>query len=440
MFWDASANAYKPNPFRKSAVFVVHGMGARLYLETAVTLREGFENVIDEFGAKGNSERVPPPFVFEGYWANHGDPEQTFPDEWATFNASEKDFFTRLWQRRSQGTVRTFFWFLRQTFRLVTDKDVRKKVGWFRWVTYWGLVILSVVSFLLILVRHPRILANVLSDVRLYLAPNGEIEKAIVQRIDLKVGEQFLLLLGLNWDFQSLRNGKKLKISGDDHTFDRVIWVAHSLGSVVSYNVISDLLRRCNELRLAPGSSVQQLPREQQEIQENIRRVESGLRRFITLGSPLQKVRVLFPGVLRRWPDNYLDLIPNWGNRWWINVLHVWDPVSGILRDPQFFRPAINAHSSLWRLPGWAHVSYWTDRDILKLIISRTYGKSLFQIDSSKIDFLSGEKIDRYRDWTLLSGVFFLAVIVVAVVYLSLHNSPPILPGLEYLIRAFHLG
>ena len=59
----------------------------------------------------------------------------------------------------------------------------------------------ELISLLYVLFRHPRILSRALGDVRLYLDPKGEIERVIVQRIDKRVGENFLRLIGLDWNF-----------------------------------------------------------------------------------------------------------------------------------------------------------------------------------------------------------------------------------------------
>ncbi len=41
-----------PNPFRDTAVYVVHGIGEQRYAETAAELRIGFEDAVDEVEPK----------------------------------------------------------------------------------------------------------------------------------------------------------------------------------------------------------------------------------------------------------------------------------------------------------------------------------------------------------------------------------------------------
>ena len=155
----------------------------------------------------------------------------------------ERAFFAKLWERRSRSALRAAGWLAWQGWRLVADPKVRAETTWFRWWSYWWLVFLAWVGVGYLLVRHRAILADVLGDVRLYTEPRGEVQHVIVQQIERSVGEKFLRLLGLDWDFQTLEGAQQVQISGKPHRFRYVTWVAHSLGSVVSYNVISDLLR-----------------------------------------------------------------------------------------------------------------------------------------------------------------------------------------------------
>lgn len=391
-----------PNPLRRSAVLVVHGMGDQSFLDTAIRLREGFENVIDELHRVHGLEKTPTPFTFEGYWGNYYNFERTFPDEWANFSEGEQRLFSRLWIRRSLSRTRTFFWFVKQALRLIMDPRVVGKVGPIRWLTYGGVVLLGLINLAYMFIRHPKILSMVLNDVRLYLEPKGPIEEAIVQRIDRRVGEQFLLLLGLDWNFLDLPRDKQLQVEGKPHAFTHVMWVAHSLGSVISYNVISDLFARCKQLRDSPNKPDSELSFQEREQQRNIARVEKGLHRYVTIGSPLEKIAFLFPKVLRPWPNPYLgEFAQIHKRRWWTNFFHIWDPVSGRLRKTStYFSIARNAHSRLWRVPGWAHVSYWGDRKILTYIVTRAYGRQVLTLPD--IPFMSEQSAEGYRRLSLL--------------------------------------
>ena len=81
------------HPGRTCAVFVVHGIGEQLWTATAAQLRSGFEDALVEirkwqeqhgYKTTGGKEDVllPPPFIYEGYWANYDDIEATFPEDW----------------------------------------------------------------------------------------------------------------------------------------------------------------------------------------------------------------------------------------------------------------------------------------------------------------------------------------------------------------------
>jgi hypothetical protein len=422
-----------PNPVRETAVFVVHGMGEQAYLDTAATLRVGFEDVIDKLHVVPEVGKVPPPFTYDGYWANYESLEETFPDEWETFGDRERLLFASLWKRRSFSALRTFSWFVRQLFRLVTDRRIRKQAGWMRWAMYWEVVLLGLTSLCALLLWCPRVLSRVLADVRVYLAPEGDIEAAIVQRIDRRVGERFLLLLGLNWDFRSLSPRRQLQISGRPHMFTRVTWVAHSLGTVISYNVISDLFARCRELRDAVSTSPSVPSPDQQEVLNDIARVEKGLHRFVTLGSPLQKIAFLFPGVLRPWPKSCATEIARpTHRRWWINFFHLWDPVSGRLLDKEHFEVAKNVHSRLRRIPGLAHVSYWRDTAILKYIFTRAYGPEVLPL--APIHFLNNKTVQVWRGMTVLLTFCVLTVALTAGVFYGWRWIPHHVPGIAKIL------
>ena len=394
-----------PNPVRNAAVFVVHGIGNQTYLETAETLRDGFEDVFDQLKFTQGMEKTPPPFTFDGYWANYDNLEDTFKDECKTLEPREKELFSSLWKLRSFSTVRTFSWFAKELARLVLDKEIRQNIGLLRWVMYWGLLCLGILSLGATLLRYPRVLSRVLGDVRFYLAPQGLIERAIVQRIDRRVGERFLQLLGLDWNFKTLPAEDKLHISGDTHVFTRVTWVAHSLGSVISYNVISDLFARCHEtresLKLEKNSRQSLSAVERQNLLENVDKVEAGLHRFITIGSPLEKIALLFPKALRPWPEVCARKMANPDQRnWWTNFYHIWDPVSGRLLQKDYYEVVRNLHSRLWRIPGLAHLSYWHDPEILTYIFSRTYGQDV--LPQPPIQFLGDTKVKVWRRFSLL--------------------------------------
>lgn len=384
------------NPARAAAVFVVHGMGDQSYLDTAVTLRNGFEEAIAELG-----QDAPTPLIREGYWGDYDEIEKTFPEYWPLFNSRERVFFDKLWRRRALSSFRTFRWFARQSLRLILSPGVFRKFDFVRHLTYLAIVPLGLLTLVLLLIRYPFVLSRVLNDVRLYLAPEGEVESAIVQRIDLRVYEAFLMMLGLDRDLRPLPENQRLDVSGEKVAFSYVTWLAHSLGSVISYNVISDLLWKCREIHQQCEAAGANLEPSQKELLDGVRQVEQGLHRSITIGSPLEKVAHLIPGALRPWPtDYYSNAFARGGQRrWWVNFYHVLDPVSGRMRHQGFFAGISNEHSVLWRIPGIAHVAYWHDIPILKFVVTRTYGA--MKLDYPNPRFLSHRTTTVFR-WVCL--------------------------------------
>jgi hypothetical protein len=381
-----------PHPGRRGAIFVVHGMGEQEWTGTAAHLRSGCEDAIDAIRRwqKDNPppdgrqdpelNRVPSPFILDGYWANYDDVETSFPEDWSRFVPRERSFFARLWKRRSYSLPRTFGWYLLQQVSLLHPRAILEG-RIFTWLLYWPMQVVSLAGLIVALITRPRIITRTLADVRLYANPRGMVERAIVQRIDKRVGDEFLRLLGLDWDFRSLDPEEQISCSGTPIVFDHVVWVAHSLGSVVSYNALSDLFHRANELRVT-GDPTQR---------RGVDKFTRSLRRFVTLGSPLDKFAFLFADALRPWPADVRNLIVDVAGpgaaggaaeegRWWVNFYNVLDPVSGSLDNPLICAqsPPFNLHAvgSLWAfIPGCAHQAYWESRRVLRFLLSRTYGQ-----------------------------------------------------------------
>lgn len=312
------------------------------------------------------------------------------------------------------------------------------------------LLVILTIPLLLMLPWGRKALADVVGDVRLYIDPDGAIEHAMAQWIDKRVAALLLQMFGLDLDFEELPDTEpapvakpspppvasaahaalklqinlpagaptdgspvsadvtgltvncaepekpetratglpsyKLQMDGKPLRFEQVVWVSHSLGTLVSYNVLGDLLRRSVELaagevkdkdgkRLAEEVRLRRLA--------NANRVLNSIHRFYTLGSPLQKVAFLFPGVLRRWPEcDWLKTqranasAPATGEkRWWVNFFHILDPVSGIPTDPALFGDIPRSvHSpSKTTLPGLAHIGYWHESRIARFILHQTH-------------------------------------------------------------------
>lgn len=452
-------NKEKPHPARHVAVFVVHGMGEQRWTETASNLRSRSEDTlgkIREWEKENNcladaipDKEVAPPLVLDGYWADYADLRKTFREDWKVFNKRERAFFSHLWKVRTYGLLRTYFWLLKQQGQLVRFK-VGREVGWSAWLLYLPLQFLGFVAWTLAWLRKPKILTGVLADVRIYAEPQGIVEKAIVQRIDKRVGDAFLQLIGLDEDFRPIADDKKkLQASGRPFVSNRVVWVAHSLGTVISYNVLSDLFARAEELSKTG-------------TEDQMRGVElfrTSLRRFVTLGSPLDKFAYLFEHSLRPWPtkkekersqlldesgdDEFSEdavdgKLRSWlggllggtgsehpakrvsrGREWWINFYAVLDPVSGALGHAaksrtKFYggKAPLNVHIKGWRawVPGWAHQAYWSEPEVHRYVLSRVYGNEnlpdqAFQRSSSRT---VGSKAVGYVVWGfLLYGAVF---------------------------------
>jgi hypothetical protein len=386
-----------PHPARTCAIFVVHGMGHQMWTETAAGLRAGFEDALEAIegwqrGATagvprgGDAHRIPPPFVYDGYWADYADLEATFPEDWTRFNDRERTFFSGLWQRRTMSLMRTVGWLLTQQVRILHPR-VMRDVKVTQYLLYWPLQLLWLGGFVYCAVRHPKALTRVIADVRLYASPRGVAERAIVQRIDYRVGRRFLQLIGLDWNFRALPSADRVQASGTPYSFERVIWVAHSLGTVVSYNVLSDLFHRACEIERT-GDSEQQL---------GVKVFRRSLLRFVTLGSPLNKFAYLFEHAVRPWPRVPRSTLLEHGDElttdgqtsreWWINFYHVLDPVSAPLVHERITgghdHAPFNFHIE-WRqltalVPGVAHIAYWSDISTLRFILGRLFGRRVLR-------------------------------------------------------------
>lgn len=376
-----------PHPARRSAVFVVHGMGKPEWFETAAGMRSGFEDAVDAIRTWQKKHPVPggdltpdldplpTPFIWDGFWADYTDIRETFSEDWALFAPREQQFYAGLWRRRTISVPRTYAWFLKQQLRLLGPR-VLAEVGVGIWALYLPLQLVSLGTLTSAALFHQRVISDFLADVRLYLDPRGLVEKAIVQRIDRRVGAEFLRLIGLDWDFRALPEHQRIDVSGRRIEFERVVWVAHSLGSVISYNVLSDLFHRAAELASSDDDAQQQ----------GVAKFRAALKRFVTMGSPLDKVAFLYGDVaLRPWPDVDRETLlaggdtppDEDGREWWTNFYHVLDPVSGALSSRTICgkHPPLNLHIGIWKRPGWAHVAYWRDVRSVRYIFARTYGR-----------------------------------------------------------------
>ncbi len=409
------------DPSKKSAIYVVHGMGKQAWAETSAVLRAGIEDALETPQVILKTfEILPAPFIQDGFWADYDDLEKSFPEEWNRLEESKHSFFNMLWKSRSISSIRTFRWFFGQLIRLVFDPKVFKEVSLLAWFIYLMMLVIVPSLFLIIFLFLPSVMSSILNDVRLYCSPKGIIERAIVQRIDCRVGASLLKLMGMDWDFRKLKIYDQYKVDGKPITFDRVFFVAHSLGTVVSYNVMSDLFSRADELAINGD----------EEQKEGVKRFWESLERFVTLGSPLDKIAVLFGNkVLRKWPDRMFDpenekniklnerlkhFLPNW----WINYYHFLDPVSGALSHdyicPKNQMPNNHHLRKFSYLPGLAHVKYWKDKTVLGYLLSRFFGKT--RIEFPRKESMSATTLT----WFAIAGYFIWFCIILVPVALVL--------------------
>jgi hypothetical protein len=374
------------HPARTHAIFLVHGMGQQKFAETAATLRTGFEDIMGAVVTKG--DKLPPPYILEGFWANYDNLEETFPAEWKNFGHGEQTFFGKLWKLRTHGLTATLRWFLRQQTRLVGPRALRD-LGWKTQLIYLPLQILFPVALAVMVIKLRTAITEVLADVRVYCAPKGMIEGVINQGIDQRVAHRFLQMLGLGPDFSPRDDSYCLHANQQPVRFRHVVWVAHSLGTVVSYNALSDLFHQAGELANT-GTDLQK---------EGVKIFRASLATFVTLGSPLDKIAYLCKrDAIKPWPAPRASLLSGENqdrDDWWLNYFNVLDPVSGSLDNPLLFPtpPASgtataapvrhegpqNFHAA-WKLtgliPGLAHMAYWHDAGILRALLKLTYGKN----------------------------------------------------------------
>src|SRR3989442_9833221 len=173
----------QPNPVLKTAIFVVHGIGLQRYPQTAVTLRCGFEDAIDQINRDHPTGDVPPPFTYEGFWADYAVFETNFPREWQACSEPERLFFSELWQRRSISALRTALSVCPENLRLFHRRTIQD-AGKLRGITLMAAAPLTVLGAAAMLVRHPRVHAEGLGDWRINCDPPGDAGPAIDQRVD----------------------------------------------------------------------------------------------------------------------------------------------------------------------------------------------------------------------------------------------------------------
>lgn len=418
---DVLSNGMK-NPARTVAIFTVHGIGDQRHAETANAMRVGFEAAVD--CAVENCSLIAEagvPYVHDGWWGNYDDFEASMPEVAATLGAEERAELAQLFRARSLSGFRTLMWFIGRLLRMISPKTLMK-VGIIRYITYLLMGLLSVLGMIVLLFRMPRVMATIVNDVRVYGGPEGDTERAICENIDRRVAAAFLRMYGLNLDLDGLPDEKKIHLESKPVTFDTVVWVSHSLGTVISYNTMLDVVSICRDaINAASQNESTEVLRKRAEA---ARRVVAGFHRFITMGSPLQKATFLFEECLRdeadasmllSWLSSQRIAIGRSMDEWWMNYYLVMDPVSGRLLHPvRFQRFVRNIHPGYMGVPAASHTSYWSDRLVSSPILSRALGKDVFPYDWKAAEW--GEK--RVSFTRVIA--FFLVVSLPFIIYYAL--------------------
>ncbi|MBC8124874.1 MAG: hypothetical protein H7X70_03995 [Candidatus Kapabacteria bacterium] len=374
------------NPARTVAIFTVHGIGDQRHAETANAMRVGFERAIDRAGGRQPLVcEVGVPYVHDGWWGNYNDFEASIPEVAKTLSAEERYELSLLFQARSLSGPRTLGWFLGRLLRMISPKTLFT-VGLTRYITYLFMGVMSAVGMILLLVRMPRVMATIINDVRVYGGPEGDTERAICENIDKRVSEAFLRLFGLDLQLDPLAVEKRIHLENKPVTFDTVVWVSHSLGTIISYNAMLDVISLCHDtINLAAQPEASEIVLHRAAAAH---KVIAGLHRFITMGSPLQKATFLFEECLRdertasallSWFSSKRSEIGRKMDEWWMNYYLVMDPVSGRLLHPQRFKPFVrNVHASYMGVPAVSHTSYWSNTLVSSPILSRALGQEVF--------------------------------------------------------------
>jgi hypothetical protein len=212
-------------------------------------------------------------------------------------------------------------------------------------------------------------LAEFVGDVAVYVNADAKARNYAVRRAIL------------NQAVAAITRILKDKVKG----YNRVIVAGHSLGSVIAYDSLNELLNRCEQgtaLDHASYATPDQIAGIQPAAAETHRSDLDKIKGLVTFGSPLDKVHYFFRDFV---PDSQsirsqiLALLHSFrtlgpgrdygiyrlqpyiadqlGNVMWLNAWSKKDPVSGMLH---FFAPVIRRQFD-YLIPIYAHLSYWED-------------------------------------------------------------------------------
>ena len=462
------------NPFLETAIFVVHGIGNQKDTETAAAMRWGIEDSLGllnypDMDPASDEWTLPAPYVNDGHWAQYDDLE-TFVDDIGGdldhLTARQREFFTEAWRARTRGWFRSWLWMVVQGLKLIL---------WGSWLKKPFYVLLTVLIAVLMFVagvwpKSRKFLITYVNDARLYMEPQGDIEHEIVQLIDRRVARAFLSTIGKTTDFKKVEPYAGVLIDGQSRSFKRVTWVAHSLGTIISFNVIGDILTRCMQIREAHAAKHNQ---KSTDPCADVEDIETALSRFVTMGSPLDKICFLYArdkgdtsgcnSVLRKWPEEYLpghplDLRQKTGcmpceeqqDSWWTNVFYGSDPISGPLDTIEEFLGVEKGESLIqnvstfgWRLPLASHTGYWSDTGAVSKVIAQAYTgfTNMVWYGFFKLGTARNPRtlfVRAWPNWThgMLSafGLFWITALVVTAMVLGWIHRETIGPWLKNLI------
>lgn len=424
------------NTARDVAIFVVHGIGDQQHAETSNAMRVGFERAVDAAKQQTACE-AGSPYVHDGWWGNYDDFSASMPDVAQKLHSEECASHSRLFKARSLSGIRTLSWFFGVLLSMASPhriglRSIGKKISPVRYVTYVLMGLLTIIGMVILLIRKPVLMYTTINDVRLYCGPEGDTERGICENIDRRVAQQFLRLYGLDLALDDLPIEQQIHLENKPVIFEKVVWVCHSLGTVISYNTVTDILQLC-QLAMEQASATNATDKERQRG-ANAEKVLKGFHRFYTMGSPLQKASFLFEECLRekhsakKVLQDFLHKRKEWGfsvDSWWTNYYMIMDTISGRLLDKIRFAGFVrNAHPARLGLPMVAHTGYWKDVLVTTPILSRILGPTIFTYEAHKPMPLSQtphKNIVYNNEWSERITVvirFFAYVVMLATVVL----------------------
>jgi hypothetical protein len=241
--------------------------------------------------------------------------------------------------------------------------------AYFDLLLHWKVVLLLLAAGAARLVQ--RFLKDFVGDVAVYTNPDAKAKNFAVRKAILNgaVAAATRLLRGSSTEKKDENTEKK------DENYDQVIIAGHSLGSVIAYDAINQLL---NKKESRPDQIVGYLPQKTEIDQNDLDRI-CGL---VTFGSPLDKVYYFFRqnvpeqqairaqilqflqsfkkrhsgadyGIYRFQPYAFTGF----RNIQWLNAWSKQDPISGALH----FYTGLTRRHFTYAIPIYAHLSYWED-------------------------------------------------------------------------------